>query len=413
MKLRRLLLPCLLAPALPGCGILNPVDGAGQARLFGKPVPPSSAASAPAEQAAFACKGSDQYEAGLGEQMCSVETRRLELMRQAAEVTNNTMNFNALSWPMGSAVLYAKLKSPDTSLLLPAALATGLYGFLNAGIPGRDAIHRAAAKQLACGEVEASQYLYTKQELSNEGAGELGLLPALRRLKERLDNHASAGEALLPTLSNVKAVSVPSDPISRLGKSTGGSAGPSVDGRAQLERAVEARQTQAARTLGEGRLLLGGIQGSADKLAGVAVAAEVEREAKLASSAPALRDPTAEAAKITAMVSSLIAQSGRQSAGAGVSVASTTISGTALDALTPSSREKWIAFQSTEGRYLRSAVADVQRWLDIEQNRLPKVTQTLAALGCLPASAETRELPRNRDNSTTPPSGTPLPGAAR
>jgi hypothetical protein len=362
--------------------------------------------------------------------MCTVETRRLELMQQAAAVTNNTMNFNALSWPLGSALLYQKLSHPSESMLIPAAIATGLYGFLNAGIPGRDAVNRQAAKALACGVVDASLYLYTTQEINGEDTDEATLLPALRRLHVVIGDYADAADAVLAKLVLRKAVALPSDPISRLGRASTGGAGAGADGRARLAQEVDTRLDTARLALREGRQLAGAIRSSTGRLRGVFVATEAARESKLASAAPALRDPTVEITQIAAAVNKLNAQSGRRDTAPDNNGASThrVELAAALASLDTDSRKAWaklqvrVAEEGGEGKRLQTAVAEVQRWVEAHQNRKPIVAEAMSALGCadiLPDNAsDTKALP-GKDSagrpptSSTPTFGTQLPSAAK
>ena len=176
---------------------------------------------------------------------------------------------------------------------------------------------------------------------------------------------------------------------------------------------VDARIDSAKKTLREGRLLLGGIPGSVGKLRGVFVSVEAARESKLASSAPGLREPGAEAAKILAAVNKLAtAQSGRQTAtdltATDASIRAQTLA--ALESLTKDSRLAWLAFQTKQVVPLQTAVADVQRWVEGHENRKPIVADTLAALGCEVELPETKPLPAKDGNPRQPTIATPTSG---
>lgn len=150
---------------LGACGVMQPVDDPSSERLFGVTPPPDGAASSPTEYA-----GGENYAADLGQAPCDADTRCVALVRPPGVVTNNNVNFNALGWTLGRAVLYYMLTDAHHSLLLPTSAAAGFYGYAISGPPGRAGIDRAAAKTITCGIVNAAPYSLTIKEFNGGGA---------------------------------------------------------------------------------------------------------------------------------------------------------------------------------------------------------------------------------------------------
>jgi hypothetical protein len=124
-----------LVLVLGGCAISQPVQPPVQGGIFVPETEPAAQGAASAA-ARSGCAPDGCYVGGLGEAICDVDQRRLQLLAMAAGLTNTKASYNAWWWPLGAVALYEKLRgAPSSSLLPPAALATGVFGYINSGHP--------------------------------------------------------------------------------------------------------------------------------------------------------------------------------------------------------------------------------------------------------------------------------------
>lgn len=381
--------------ALVACGQMRPVDIPAH-RLF---MPPEAAASAPLPAE---CAGADQYVENLGQAMCTADSRRLELLRQAARVTNDAALINSLSWPIGSAVIYEKIRDPSTSLLLPAAVATALSGFFNSGIPGRDAAHRAAASTLTCGILQYTPFLYRKAEFE----GDAGFAALVKRLSADRQAFSIKANLVLRDLQVRESVpgSSPDSIAQRTGQvATGGRKFTSPE--PQLRAWVNRQVALADQLIALAWDLEAGVRasGRATGLRSVVAHAEAVREAELASKRPAQFSLQDRAAEISKGISVLAAQSG------GAALGSITVVDAPLQSLNRASEKAWRAFEtSDEVNKLSASELDVGRWLVAFRKAERLSVETRQEIGCpLSAAARQAAAPTTR---TTPPA-TSAPGS--
>ncbi|OYU28016.1 MAG: hypothetical protein CFE41_08580 [Burkholderiales bacterium PBB2] len=109
--------------------------------------------------------------------MDEADERRVELLARAREVSNGNAQFNAIQFPLGAAAVYEKLRgATNRSLLLPAAGAAGIYGFVNSGVVDRERHYLREAFELHCTLVKNGPLLYLDAEIN--GHDPATLLPA-------------------------------------------------------------------------------------------------------------------------------------------------------------------------------------------------------------------------------------------
>lgn len=394
--------------ALVSCGQLHPVDIPDQARLF----VPAGAASSTITEAT--CPGASDYAAGLGLTMCEADSRRLALLRQAARVTNDVALFNSLSWPIGSAVIYEKIRDPSTRLLLPAAIATGLYGFFNSGIPGRDATHRAAAFSLTCAILEYTPYLYKQADFDGDATVTPPRPPGLEQAIHTLDDARQAfqlaatralrGLEVRPAMAGTRPDSI--------GQRTGqvASGGRKFTSPEPQLRAWVSRQLAIAdQFLALGGELQAGVKASAgaNGLRAFMGHTEEVREADLASKRPALVSPQDRAAEIVKGFNTLTAQSGGAALGS-----LTLVEGAPLQSLAKPSAQQWADFESSAAvANLSAAEVKIARWLTEFRHAHRLSVEARQAVGC-PLSAATKDAVAPTAPRASPP-GTPSPPASR
>lgn len=394
----------LMPLALVSCGQLQPVDIPDRARLF-VPVPQSSAN----EQAMTECPGAEQYAAGLGQLMCTADSRRLELLKQAARVTNDVALFNSLSWPIGSAIIYEKLRDPSTRLLLPASVATALYGFFNSGIPGRDAAHRAAVLTLTCGILQYTPYLYKKVEFDGEdtatSTGSPGLQQAIESLETAREAFWSEGGRVLRGLEVRPSVagSRPDSIGQRTGQTASGGrryTSPEPHLRAWIERQVAVADQYVALATDLNVEVLA--SGKPTGLGKVIASVESVREADIASKRPALVSPKDRGAEIATGINALIGQSGSAASGR-----LTLIEGTPLQSLTKASSKDWAAFENGSAvTELSKAEVRIGRWLTGFRRAQRLSVEARQEVGC-PLSAAVRQAAGAPAPSASSPAATP------
>lgn len=164
-----------IALGLASCSILDPVPPPAQVTVFADSKAAraaAKAASAPMPPAAvISCDvsppGPHCFAGYLGSAMDEADERRVELLARAREVSNGNAQFNALQFPLGAAALYEKLRgAPNRSLLLPAAGAAGIYGFVNSGVVDRERHYLREAFELHCALVKTSPLLYLDAEIN-------------------------------------------------------------------------------------------------------------------------------------------------------------------------------------------------------------------------------------------------------
>lgn len=410
------------AESLSGCGILQPVDMPNTSLLVPMTAGTKSQDGTPHNDC-------PDFAAGLDQIICAADQRRLELQSQAAQVTNNKANFNALTWPLiGGAIYYQALNS-EHRLLLPAAIATGLYGFFNSGIPGRDTIHRDAARGLACAIVEANgdAYLRTQYEKNPDGQP-VALQPALENLDKKIaiaslkwtkfsDEHLNHGKSERRK---------PQDSIDRLldWKDSRAAKGFGNNTRQALEKHVQDRLADVIRILKDGEQIEQSIATRAAWLSGAWVAVEQRREAQLAKNGEALRDPLEEAKKVVQAYASLtnlaIAQgkegSAQKDSGAPAHPGILPLPPELKTGLNAASKQELRVFQHFWETDLRQAITDVRYWLNNHNSRLEKVKQTKLALGCpaevaIVVASPPRGIDSGRAQTPVTPNISPLPSA--
>ena len=404
------------AGLLCSCGVMWPIDEPSPGRMF-VPSPTSQAA----EDAS--CKGSDAFAAGLGAEICSADSLRLRWMKDSATVTNNTVNFNALLWPLGSVALYYHLKKSDGSLLLPAAVATGIYGFLNAGVPGRDAINRQAAKELACAIIDASGNLYSEDEYK-------GVTEALDDLDTKIENFEGAQGELLDGLKVQGSGGGASNPDSIEQLVGRPSRGGNADPLPALWRYVSDRLQLARKIKANGQSLKSEISASAMRLRAQRADVEWRRRADLAKNSPDLRNPAEEQTRIADFIKGVqvgvaTAQSGpstergkddKRKDEAKADPSTATVPPSLLKSLKPTSRQEWRKFEKGVNHGLQRAFGKVQASLIEDALRKEWTKKTREQLGCNPLESApvTREDATGRrksalSGSSEPASGTSLP----
>lgn len=409
------------AVCVGGCGITQPIEVPATERLF-VPDPYRPGATGP-------CADSYLYAEGLGTEICNTDSLRLKWMEEAAQVSNNAVNFNALSWPFGSAALYYSLKVSDSTLLLPAAMAAGLYGFLNSGIPGRDAIDRKAAKALACAIVDASADLYTAEEFD-------GFRGALRRLDWAIRNVEAEQGRLVDGLRVARSGPSKADPDSNpdsIRRLTGGSPergrGGAADPRPTLERYLADRLAWAREIWAKGQTLEWTVAGSAARLQALRAQVALERQTALAEKAPAMRNPAETQKGVAEFVKGfqegaaalLAAQSGQTKKDAGkmgvpkADPKFPTVPSAVLRPLTSKAIQDWRDFETLRNQNLQAAVLQVRRWTDEHKLRQDQTRETGQAIGCdspeaLPVASGGSGSSGNRRRSALPENGEPPPG---
>ena len=411
-----------------GCGILEPIDARNVPRLIALS-PPAAVAKAGAassvEDRTPACS-EDGFAGDLKGVMCETDQRRVHLMREAGVSTNQVVDFNAVSWPVASALLYWKLKdSVKNSLLLPAAIATGAYGFLNSGIPDRDKLQRAAALELACALEDASSSLYTQKDFDSGESwstpkdidGDESSLPR-RSLKQSLDmlsmriqkfRLAAAGvtDSLAPQPGK-KSEALDSIRGS-LGRHTAAPAAPSASSVKPVSDYLTNRIAYGNEVLMDGMGLQQQILLAGTALRARNAAIDAELSSGLAAKAAPLRSPKDTSDQITAML-----KANGAPVGVSIEIQNMTVDAAPIAALKKES--PWFALRKKEDPNLQRAIDDVRHWLDDQQLRRNNALLATKALGC-PIETVTDKAPVRDTSSidagrTSPTPNTPLPARA-
>lgn len=422
---------------LGGCTIGQPVQLPSQGGIFmhGGPPWPQSAEAVASEAAARKmllanCEPAGRYAGGLGEALCDADVRRLQLLGFAAEATNTNATYNAWLWPLGSAALYEKMRgAPNSKLLLPAALAAGVFGYINAGIPDRAKRYLGGAGKLACVMVEGSAELYTSAELErplDEGMpftpeAAPGLDAALRTLRDEARQYNRARASLLAglTLRSGPAKDTSTFVAQAAARHRGGSGGGGVkDSRADIRRETQARLDLALKVLDDGRAAHARIHSSGWRLRAATSEADRLLQLSLSDQVAPPESPASATAQIMAQLNLLAAQSGV--------VASTVpdatdaaLPVTLFEGLSPDSRRGLQAFQTSFGGPLYEAIHDVNAWLKDHARRRESARQAATEIGCAAAAAlptvavgstnPARQSTSVTGSGTSPASGTPLP----
>ncbi len=130
---------------------------------------PTQAAATQAAHARDCADGklaTDCFAGGLGEAIGELDARRVVLVNLARDVSNGNAAYNAALYPAGAVAVFEKLRgATNRSLLAPAAVAAGLYGFVNSGVADRERHYLRAAGELHCAIVRSGTWLYLQSDI--------------------------------------------------------------------------------------------------------------------------------------------------------------------------------------------------------------------------------------------------------
>jgi len=386
---------------LTGCTIVQPVPESAQGgRLSSRLSDATARAADPAASAAAAkeCDGPSAYAGRLDLAICDADARRLSYVRRSADVLNQTATYNALLWPLGAAGLYEKLRgAANSSLLLPAAVAAGAYGFISSGVPDRQRNYLAAARQLSCAIVASGVDLYATGEVDSDAhdrhalrlASPMPLAAAVSDLRLQIGQYeqgrADVLAQLKPRPGSAAQASTNFFDAAALRHNGGGGGSQRSDSRALVRGETRARLNHAYAELGRAQALLRRLSSGAASRALRAEAARVDAELqeRLALKAAPPADPASVAVSLLATQRSLLQlQAGRDTQTPTVDVLEPALPPEAYDGLDAGSADKLRGFQRQHAALLRAAQAEVADWLARHEAGRRDVDIALVQAGC-------------------------------
>ena len=387
---------------LVGCTIVQPV-----------PTPPSvngvmswegqaGQGTSPAEP--DRCRDAWGFAGDLGRAMCEVDHFRLTLVARSSGVLNENAGYNAALWPAGVAVVFEKLRgATNANLLLPATVALGSYGFMNAGIPERQQAYLATARQLGCAILTASGDLYAIRDAHAPGdtpplddlAPPYRLSAALHTLRARAAEYEVARSELLASLKPKPGVAgaAPAnsgEAILRQHRGKGDGSSPGADTRDGVAQETATRLNFSYRRLGEGTRLARHIDGAALRLRAERSRIEAGLHERLAAKAAPPADPTSIVAALLKSPGLLQAQAGERTQRASTAESDTldaALPARLFDGLDPASQKALTKFQATHAAALRGAERAVSLLLEEHESRHADLKPVLAQAGCAVADA--------------------------
>lgn len=410
-----------------GCAVLDPVNlpKKGSSNILALPQPANVPSHPDGAAAPPHCDGAKCYAGfagGLGEAIAEMDERRLQLTQLGADVVNTTATYNALLWPIGAAVLYQRMVTPSYSLLLPAAVAAGSYGFMASGVSDRDKHYLATARQLGCQIVDASVDLYKTVDLSeaatkNENGNRVraqtrggvrlpGLYRALDDLQEKIETYAENRDTQLSALVLERPKAAPSSGLTldefrrQNGASPKAGTAAPKDSRTKILDAAGREIARARATKKSGDEMRRRIDDSGLRLRARWSAVEASAQEQLSSRVPPPQDPRVVAGRIAELIGGMAAAQADA-----VRDDDAAFDPAWLDGLDKASRDKVIAFIAAT-RKLQAATANVQGWLDDDAARRKSVDGTLASMNCKAGDLTVVVLPSVQAPSASAPAGT-------
>ena len=449
-----------LGAGLAGCSILDPVppaaggyrlsnakrmndgaatssDAASKTATSSSDSPEDAAKKAqptPARDCAEGKLASDCFAGGLGEAIDAMDTRRVELVNLARNVSNGNAAYNASLYPAGAVAVFEKLRgATNRNLLVPAAAAAGLYGFVNSGVVDRERHYLRAAGELHCAIVRSGAWLYLKSDTQSVpaqpprrvwSAGWLYLEPsilgspapppflpgsawhyvtsgppdaadansldaAVSHLRQATLEFRSARVALLSKLEPVAAVAAPAlDSIRQraataAGQARGGSAGQDQrDAIAQRTR----RQLEAAQAVLESvRALQAQVRGSGLRLRAEWASIEQSFQSMLSERVPLAVAPDKVATELLTRLKAIEmakAQGEALNLRAGADELDPLFPAALGNGVSKSTRPELQKFAAHEGVKLAQARDNAQAWLDDHALRVGRVNDEVRDLDC-------------------------------
>lgn len=404
----------LAAGSLIACGVIDPVPAESSAtRLWRAPPVSGKAAEAGGGSAskgtgtatadASACPDDSEFIGGLGAAICEADQRRLAYLQRSATAINSIANYNAMLWPLGAAAVHEKLRgAPNSKLILPAVLAAASYGFINAGIPKREAIYIEAARQLGCAIVGAGPDLYRWSEVDPQNVAvphqaPHALRPALSQLALHIKSYDEARADLLADLQpRAGKPAVAGAPRSNnvferwtAPPSGGGKAAvKGADKRPEVAAETRARLVHARAQLAEGHVVLRRLEGgaTATALRGRIALIDATVHKQLAEQAPAPTSPASAASDFKTLARAIVTLQASADASEPTSAKpdplETALPHTVYDGLDAKSADALRKFQKVHAAPLRNQVQAVGDWLARHATTRQEVAQTLEASGC-------------------------------
>lgn len=374
---------------LAGCSIVDPIHlpDRERSRIFALPASSADPGGKPADPS---CEGMGTFAGGLGMAICDVDERRLQLNKLGAEVINGTATYNALLWPIGSAVLYEKLRNSNHSLLLPAAVATAAYGFISSGVSDRDRHYVLTGRRLACEIVDASVDLYKTADLTTasdttettDSLRRPGLYTALNTLRTQIKTFREKRDEKLSALTVERAKSGAGSKLFldlKRGLGRGATDGPPKDSRQKILDATQALLDQARATQKSGEEMRTRIADSGMRLRARWASVESSAQEQLSARVPAPVDPKVIGKQVIDSMNAFVTAQAKE-AQPGINI-DAMFDATWLDGLDKDSRANVKEFRIST-KALRQAIDDVQGWLDDDGARRVRVDATLTALSC-------------------------------
>ncbi len=423
---------------LCGCGVLDPVPKSqvtmdAPAHAPNPPYADSRTDAAPCESSTLV--GDPELRAARCEAIAQINER----LQDAATAANASVDFNALSWPVGALALYWKLRDPTkNSLLAPGLAAAGAFGYLNGRIPKQADLSLVAVQTMACAYAESTAYAYTAQELYAPAyAGGLGddpvapgLVTSMQNLQAELKAYRQATLLLQLSPRAGKSASPRDSLASALSSSPPGKPGAKAADLQPLWDEVAGWDADASAILDAIQSMRREARLQPLLLRARVSAAEITLRHDLVGQAPAPRNPVDIFKELTAQL-----QAGAAALAASAPASSATAQGAAVQAasgagriaaavtaLDADSKKAWRAYLIERVAPLMHAVADARHWTQDEhavQRQVADAQRT--AFGCTsvlpsvvsktpPASTPVAVGNGARpDSSVTPPPNTPLP----
>jgi hypothetical protein len=439
---------------MAGCTVMQPITAPENASFFprlGTDGQPQSDVEAAYTECASSLPYPGCFVGGLGEAIRDVDARRMDLVQQAAGVSNTTASFNALLWPVGGAILLDARTASTTATLTRMAILAAAYGFLSSGVPEREKFYLQASHKLFCAIANARPDLYGISDFGDVSAvskaetfssADRRLVPAIHNLKDQIDEFSETRVTILrklhlkPTPQAALGTVTERRIAIAQGKAMG--SGVSPDTRPGIEERTRRQYELARTTLREAEEFEQRIRRSGSRLRALWIALENEHHAALAAKVPPLSEPTkvigqlaSEITQLKEATKSLILQGSAQKEPDSSATANL------QDPHIPEALRKGLDRDSLlelanleNGTYnLLKAVENIQRWIDRHSRRAKDIASENEGLGCgataqlspavLPVSPPTsgsrdsRTTPATPGSGSSPASGTPLPSANR
>lgn len=401
--------------ALQACNIVQPVPTSAQGGRL-SPLLTQQTNEEASTRTLFCQRaaGDPTFAGDLDLAICEVDARRLDYLRQSAQVLNTTAAYNASLWPLGAVALYNMRNGAEGRVLAPALLLGAAQGVVSASMPERQQYYLTAARKLSCAILASTVDLYPQEQVQGSSdhasSSEQSLGAAISDLSQMTREYEKARAGLLAVLKPRPGqgpdATLPFTATVR-GRS-GISAG--EDSRSTVKAETAALLSTANEAIERGQALLRRLEGPA-ALALRIQASKVDSELQdeLSKRAPPPADPASVVESLLhsqTRYTTALAQSGAPASGR--ATADFVFSERAFSGLNPDSARRLQVFQADKGAPLWGATRLVIEWINRHEAGRAEVDLLLARQGCLITSAPPAA-PVALPSATAPREGTGRP----